>query len=82
MSTVVISWGDEDRPAKPIGTAESVEAAQKWCQIQANSMTKGVLRLLIWQKYLSRGTGPQTSHCTAKCTDGTFEIWTIGAVEE
>jgi hypothetical protein len=76
----VVFWS-EDGVAKPVGTAESVDAAKEWCQKQADHFAPEGLPL-HWRRYLSRGTGPSTAHQTATLTDRmgtmTFEIWTIG----
>jgi hypothetical protein len=95
MSTVIICWADEHRPASPVGTVpqEIVDAdteravnwAKEWCQTAVNREEQDVLPLLEWKHYLSRGSGPGTAHYVAKPDipekDETFEIWIVGEVK-
>jgi hypothetical protein len=89
MSTVIVMWAEKLDPAfvesrlKPIGTAESVDAAKEWCQWQANQLAQDVLDPLEWKHYLSRGTPFATSHYTTMSTKfGVFEIWTVGTIDK
>jgi hypothetical protein len=78
MNTVIICWGEGDYPPKPIGTADNPDDAKEWCQAQANHLAGEVLPLIEWQRFLSRGTGPATSHYKGDVLGCRFEIFTVG----
>ncbi len=86
MSVVIIAWGEEGNPAKPVGIVPSSEAnpvdwAKTWCQWQLNQQAQAVEPLLEWKHFLSRGTGPMTSHYVAKperFPKDTYEVWCVG----
>jgi hypothetical protein len=83
MSTYIVAWAEDVAATPtPYGTAGSLEAAQEWCQYQANQLAGDVLPLLAWKHYLSRGTGPGTAHYTAgDARVGAFAVWVVGSVD-
>jgi len=79
--TVVVLWNeDPEGTPSPIGTCDTVVAAERWCQIEANSLAGAVqIPKLMWKRYLSRGSGPSTAHRRVSAPEyGIFEIWQIG----
>jgi len=81
-STYVVAWAeDHTATPTPYGTAETLEAGQEWCQYQADALA-GTPHSLVWKHYLSRGTGPGTSHYTAgSAWVGAFAVWVVGSVD-
>ena len=80
MSTVIILHAEPGQPAKPLGTAESAEAAKTWCQ-QEILVDCPFGHELKWRKYLSRGTGPGTAHEIARHDGDEFQVWTVGELQ-
>jgi hypothetical protein len=75
--TILIMWGEEDRPAQPVATFKgSCEEAINWCETEAATT-------LVWRHYISRGASPGTTHwrgISSAAPGETFEVWVLTTI--